>query len=195
MIDKFESKSAHNNASDEELVKLFLESQDNRYLEKLYERYALKVYQKCLSLTKDASRAEDLMHDIFLKLIFKMNTFKEDAKFSTWLFSITYNHCMDLIRAGKRKIVTVYEENIEFEDDQDLLRIFDQEEIDTKSLKGALNLLTIDEKALIYLKYLEDRSIREISTIFEITESAVKMRLMRSRNKLRKKYIEFFLFG
>jgi RNA polymerase sigma factor (sigma-70 family) len=195
MIDKFAGNCGQHNASDEELVKLFLESQDNRYFEKLYERYAVKVYQKCVSLTRDTSRAEDLVHDVFLKLMFKMSTFKEDAKFSTWLFSITYNHCMDLMRSGKRKIVTVYEENIELEDDKDLLTIFDIEEIDTRSLKAALSHLNLEEKAMIYLKYLDNKSIRDIARIFEITESAVKMRLMRSREKLRKNYLEFFLFG
>ncbi len=45
---------------------------------------------------------------------------------------------------------------------------------------------------MIYLKYLDDRSIRDIARLFQTTESSVKMRLMRSRQKLRKKYLEAF---
>ncbi|WP_439558086.1 RNA polymerase sigma factor [Dyadobacter sp.] len=194
MIELLFEDYAQHNVSDEELVKLFLDSQDNRYFQKLYERYAFKVYQKCLSFTKDTSRSEDLTQDIFLKLLFKMSSFKKDAKFATWLFSITYNHCMDTMRSGRRKIVTIYVENADQEDDSDIQRIFEVEEVNTISLKAALTHLDLEEKSLLYLKYLDDRTIREIAHIFKMTESAVKMRLMRSREKLRKKYLETVLF-
>jgi RNA polymerase sigma factor (sigma-70 family) len=185
---------ARHNSTDEELVKLFLESQDNRYFEKLYERYSFKVYQKCLSLIKDASKAEDLTHDVFLKLIFKMDTFKEDAKFSTWLFSITYNHCMDLLRSNKKRVVTVYEETADLVDEYDMLTVFESDEVNMQSLKHALDQLNLDDKALLFMKYMDDLSIRDIAKTFKLTESAVKMRLMRSREKLKRKYYEALLF-
>lgn len=185
---------ARHNSTDEELVKLFLESQDNRYFEKLYERYSFKVYQKCLSLIKDASKAEDLTHDVFLKLIFKMDTFKEDAKFSTWLFSITYNQCMDLLRSNKKRVVTIYEESADLVDDFDILTVFEVDEVNMQSLKHALDQLNLDDKALLFMKYMDDLSIRDIAKTFKLTESAVKMRLMRSREKLKRKYYEALLF-
>jgi DNA-directed RNA polymerase specialized sigma24 family protein len=71
------------NLSDEELVRLYIDTQRNAYFERLYERYCDKVYRKCLSFTKDPVRAEDFTHDIFLKLIIKLGGFREQAKFST----------------------------------------------------------------------------------------------------------------
>lgn len=185
---------AQHNATDEELVKLFVQTQENRFFERLYERYSDKVYHKCLSFVKDSAKAEDLTHDIFLKLIFKLGTFKEDAKFSTWLYSITYNHCMDQLRSNKKRGEVFKEEPIEVPDDVDLNNIFDGEDVQAKNLKAALDQLTVEEKGVLFMKYMDDLSIRDIADIFKVTESAVKMRLLRSREKLRKKYLETIIF-
>lgn len=185
---------ARHNFTDEELVKLFVETQENRYFEKLYERYSEKVYHKCLSFVKDSAKAEDLTHDIFLKLIFKLGTFKEDAKFSTWLYSITYNHCMDQLRSNKKRGEVLQEDPIEVPDDVDLNNLFDGEDIEVKNLKTALDQLTVEEKGVLFMKYMDDLSIRDIAGIFNVTESAIKMRLLRSREKLRKKYLETIIF-
>jgi RNA polymerase sigma-70 factor (ECF subfamily) len=186
---------ARHNVTDEELVKLFLESGENRYFERLYDRYAYKVFQKCFSLTRDAGRAEDLTHDIFLKLVFKLNTFKKGAKFSTWLFSVTYNHCMDLIRANKKQVTTIYKESADSIEHMDLDEVFGVEEVNTKILRLALEKLLPEEKSLLYMKYMDDRSIRYIAGTAQLTESAVKMRLLRSREKLRRVYLELAYIG
>ena len=180
--------------SDEELVKLFVDTQQNKFFEKLYERYADKVYHKCISFVKDSAKAEDLTHDIFLKLIFKLGTFKEDAKFSTWLYSITYNHCMDQLRTNKKRGEVFQDEPLEVPDDIDLNVLFDGDDVIAKNLTAALDHLTVDEKAILFMKYMDELSIRDIANIFKVTESAVKMRLLRSREKLRKKYLETIIF-
>ncbi|WP_221389860.1 RNA polymerase sigma factor [Dyadobacter sp. NIV53] len=185
---------AKHNLTDEELVKLFVETQENRHFEKLYERYSDKVYHKCLSFVKDIARAEDLTHDIFLKLIFKLGTFKEDAKFSTWLYSITYNHCMDQLRTNKKRGEVLQDELMEVPDDVDLNNLFDGDDIQAKNLKTALDQLNVEEKGVLFMKYMDNMSIRDIADIFNVTESAIKMRLLRSREKLRKKYLETIIF-
>ncbi len=172
---------------DEELVALYVDSQKNIYFEEIYERYANKVYRKCYSFVYNQAKAEDFTHDIFLKLIVKIGTFKETSKFSTWLYSITYNFCMDQIRVSKKNQEVALEGDYEPADDyedQDLMQM------QGSQLNKSLEKIPSDEKALILMKYQDDFSIKEIADTLKITESAVKMRLLRSKEKLRKLYLE-----
>lgn len=180
--------------SDEELVRLYVETQRNTYFEKLYERYCDKVYRKCLSFTKDPLRAEDLTHDIFLKLVVKLSSFREQAKFSTWLYSITYNYCTDQLRSHNlRKEVYMDDswDRLDIESDDGL---GEMAEMEAKQLERALLQLAPEEQTMLLMKYQDDISIRDIASINGLTESAVKMRLKRSRDKLRKNYLEGVVF-
>lgn len=180
---KFSRYSTH---KDEELVALYLSSQRNEYFEEIYERYVNKVYRKCYSFVYNQEKAEDLTHDIFLKLIVKIGSFKETSKFSTWLYSITYNYCMDQIRIGKKRTETALNDQMELSDENDT------EELDFQSneINRSLGQMPADERAILQMKYQEDFSIKEIADTLKITESAVKMRLMRSKEKLKKIYLE-----
>lgn len=180
--------------SDEELVRLYVETQRNTYFEKLYERYCDKVYRKCLSFTKDPLRAEDLTHDIFLKLVVKLSSFREQAKFSTWLYSITYNYCTDQLRSHNLRREVYMDDNwdrLDLESDDGL---GEMAEMEAKQLERALHQLAPEEQTMLLMKYQDDISIRDIASINGLTESAVKMRLKRSRDKLRKNYLEGVVF-
>lgn len=194
MLVKTHSKSTRDSRTDEELVRLYVETQRNFYFEQLYERYADKVYRKSLSFVKDSAKAEDFTHDIFIKLIVKLGTFKEDARFSTWLYSITYNYCMDQLRVAKKRGEIYSDEELEMADSVDLNTVFDDGDVEVKRLNKAMDYLSADEKSILMMKYQDDLSIRDIADIFRVTESAVKMRLLRSREKLRKKYLETAVF-
>jgi RNA polymerase sigma factor (sigma-70 family) len=194
MLVKTHAKSTKDPRSDEELVRLYVETQRNFYFEQLYERYADKVYRKSLSFVKDSAKAEDFTHDIFIKLIVKLGTFKEDARFSTWLYSITYNYCMDQLRVAKKRGEIYSDEELEAVDSVDLNTVFDEGDVEVKRLNKAMDHLSADEKSILMMKYQDDLSIRDIADIFRVTESAVKMRLLRSREKLRKKYLETAVF-
>lgn len=177
--------------ADEELVRLYVETQRNVYFEELYDRYVDKVYRKCLSFVKNEAQAEDFTHDIFLRVVLKVGSFKEHAKFSTWLYSITYNYCMDQVRQVKKQAEIAFDENFDLEDDTEDLELV---EMQTQGLKKALQKIDPDEKAILLMKYQDNFSIKEISETFKITESAVKMRLMRTKEKLKKIYTENIIF-
>lgn len=179
--------------TDEELIRLYVANQRNAYFEALYERYCDKVYRRCLMLTKDPVKAEDFTHDIFLRLIVKVGSFKEQAKFSTWLYSVTYNYCMDHLRSNKHKEVYVeegYDDFPSYTDTDDA----EVAEMEARRLNQALTYLTPEEQSLLMMKYQDELSIRDIASTLRVTESAVKMRLKRSKEKLRKHYVESAIF-
>ncbi len=175
------------NISDEELVDLYVSLQRNIYFDEIYERYAQKICRKCFSFVADRAKAEDMTHDIFLKVITKVGTFKKTARFSTWLYSITYNHCMDSIRKEKRSREEAIDENIEFVEE-----VIDQElmAMQSEGLRKSFEKITPQEKAIILMKYQDNFTIEDIADSLKISESAVKMRLMRTKDKIRKHYLE-----
>ncbi len=177
--------------TDEQLVKLFIETQKNIYFEQLYDRYSDKVFRKCVSFVKDEAQAEDFTHDIFMKLVLNLGSYKETAKFSTWLFSITYNYCIDQIRIAKKHQEVALDDNFDAADDDDDAAMA---EMDAQRLHKAMALILPEEKSILMMKYQDDLSIKEISTSLDVSESAVKMRLLRAKEKLRKIYLENMIF-
>lgn len=177
--------------SDEQLVRLFVDTQKNIYFEHIYDRYSDKVYRKCLSFVRDEAKAEDFAHDIFLKLVLNIGSYKETSKFSTWLFSITYNYCIDQLRIAKKKAEIELDENFDFVDDFEDAEVA---EMEARKLNSALEHISVEDRSILMMKYQDDLSIKEISTSLDISESAVKMRLLRAKEKLKKIYLENLLF-
>ena len=176
--------------SDEELVNFYLETRQNDYFEQLYQRYCHKVNAKCMSFTKNTAQAEDLTQDIFLRLIAKLDSYKRQAKFSTWLYSITYNYCTDQVRSPRRRqeqlLVDGWEKLNVGTDDS----LAESDELSSRYVQQAMMRLPYVEQQLLRQKYEDDFSIRELADHHSVTESAVKMRLKRSRDRLRQYYWE-----
>ncbi|GAB3976640.1 RNA polymerase sigma factor [Spirosoma terrae] len=176
----------HTSLTDENLIRLYLPHQPKECFETLYNRYVNKVYRRCLSLTQDSAKAEDFTHDIFLKVFDKLDAFQERARFSTWLYSIAYNYCLDQIRIGKRLKTVTMEEDEEFDMAESQDTLIHEETL--QMVKQAIKTLSYEETRMLKLKYEDGLSIDEISRLYEIKASAVKMRLKRSRDKIHRLY-------
>ncbi|MGO3708346.1 MAG: RNA polymerase sigma factor [Mesonia hippocampi] len=181
----------HAKLSDEELIRDIVKTRDTNKFATLYNRYAEKVYHKCLSFSKSPEEAQDLVHDIFIKLFVKLSTFNHQSKFSTWLYSFTYNFCVNHVerKLKKHKEKFVSSENLTIYENynQEISReIHDREIFDLKTEKLQLALLKIDanSKTLLLMKYQDDFSIKEIMDALSLKESAVKMRLNRAKARL-----------
>lgn len=174
--------------TDEDLVKAIVKNNNTLLFEVLYDRYAMLVYNKCFGFAKDADEAKDLTQDVFLKLFVKLASFKGKSKFSTWLYAFTYNHCVNYVTRNtakkfeKQSVDYAAIENLSYHDDGDDDTSFLDMKVD--KLKVALELISPEEKMILLLKYQDNLSIKEITSILDIGESAVKMRIKRAKDKL-----------
>ena len=185
-----EENDPYAHLSDEELVKRIVANNNPMLFGKLYDRYAKMVYNKCYGFAKSQDEAEDLTQDVFLQLFIKLKMFKGKSKFSTWLYSFTYNFCVNYVNRNKQRKMS--DKSIPVEDSEYKLsaEIPDENlfEMKSKKLKKALDLIDPEEKSLLLLKYQDGASIKELMDVLELGESAVKMRLKRSKERLMETY-------
>ena len=172
--------------SDEELVKRIVADNDPMLFGKLYDRYAKLVYNKCYGFAKSEDEAEDLTQDVFLQLFIKLRTFKGKSKFSTWLYSFTYNFCVNYVNRNKQR--KIRDKSVQVENSEHKLteEVPDESlyEMKADKLKKALEQISPEEKSILLLKYQDGASIKELVTLMELGESAVKMRLKRAKERL-----------
>ncbi len=177
--------------SDKEIIRLLKETGDTQYFGLLYDKYAPKVYQKCISMLKHEEDAKDLVHDILVKAFVKIGTFRGDASFSTWVYHITYNACIDFLKKQQKHQKQIVNDsspsNADQIEDSDLEDV-EIKEIQLERLEEVFKLLDPDEKTLLLMKYQDGLKISQIAIILGISEGAVKMRLKRARAKLKKIY-------
>ncbi len=93
----------HKGLSDEKLVKSFVEAHDEEAFTEIVNRYEDKIYRIALRITHNPSDAEDVLQDVFVTLIEKLDTFHEESKFSTWLYRVAANSSFVHLRTEKRR--------------------------------------------------------------------------------------------
>lgn len=179
--------------SDSQLIALYLQEQDARYFSQLYRRYAGKVFAKCISMLADHGMARDATQDVFIKILLNLSKFTEQSSFSTWVYSITYNYCIDLIRKKKKNIL-IFTEDMGRVGTEKEAEIPDSVilEMETNRLEKVMDKLPVGDKAILDMKYTDDMSIREIGEVLNKTESAIKMQIMRAKIKAQYIYTEMF---
>ncbi|MEM1320908.1 MAG: RNA polymerase sigma factor [Bacteroidota bacterium] len=181
--------------SDSELVKLYLSTQESMYFSKLYQRYSNKIYSKCISLLKDEGLAGDATQEIFVKIFLNMSKFGEKSKFSTWVYSITYNYCIDYLRKRKKDRKLFSDELENPPDIQEEVPDSELLEMEVSRLKRVLENIPSGDKAILLMKYQDDLSIRDIAGVLDKSESAIKMKIKRAKHKAQLVYKQLFPNG
>jgi RNA polymerase sigma-70 factor, ECF subfamily len=177
--------------SDEQIM-LLLRNKDEEAFSILYDRYSKKIVSYFYRmLNKDIDKAEDFMHDLFLKIIEKPDAFDCNLRFKTWIYSIASNMCKN----EYKKIGVRNEFKNEESYKTEFIDNFICEKIDQKLFENNLNEsledLNNDHKTVFLLRYQQEFSIKEIAEITKSPEGTVKSRLFYTIKILSEK-LKFF---
>jgi len=188
IVTKGSSLSSNNRMStnqDQIIIDKILNGNTNAFAE-LVDKYKDLVFTLALRMIKNREEAEEVSQDTFIKTFKSLEKFKGKSKFSTWVYRIAYNTCLDRLKRIKRDyhVVTIDEftENQIKTIDNALSHMEKDEQ--KNEIQKCLNLLPSEDSFLLTLFYFEDQSLEEISEVVGLTANNVKVKLFRSRKKL-----------
>jgi RNA polymerase sigma-70 factor (ECF subfamily) len=175
--------------SDIDLIKQTLAGNQAAYAD-LVIRHQRFVFTLAMRFTKSREDAEEVAQDCFVKAYRSLETFKQESKFSTWLYSIVYTTAMTSLR--KKRVDTS-----SIDDEETYIQIenvssgFDTNNVENKSrsfyLNQAIEQLTADDATIITLFYKGEQSLEEIGQTLGIEANSVKVKLFRARQRLKEK--------
>lgn len=171
---------------------------DASAFEELVVRYREQVYRLCLRMSGNAEDAADLTQEAFVKVWKNLDSFQFDAAFSTWLYRLTSNCCLDFLRSRKRRPTVSLTMETEEEDEQTIELPDDRptpEEAailkeERENLRLAMQTIDPEQRQILTLRVVNDLSYTDIAQVLGIREGTVKSRLSRARESLRKKLTE-----
>ena len=172
--------------NDQELMRI-VQSGDYSPASEIYDRYSGRIYNFAFRFLKNSEAAEDATQEVFVKMLKHANQFHGDAKLSTWLFSITANWCRDYLRKADNKS----------KESEDVLispsgperarsRPEPGERESEQRVQRALQSLTAEQREAILLSRYQGLSYAEIAQIAGCSEGAVKTRVFRAMETLKK---------
>jgi len=193
------------NAKDESLVKVFVDEQNEEAITELVNRYSDKVYRLAYRITGNSDDAEEVLQEVFIILIEKLNTFRQEARFSTWLYRVAANASYMFLRGGKKN----KENLVSFDDykpyndhgvlegvqDKDWSDIPDYKLLSlegTQLIEKAIGELPEEYRIVFHMKDIEGLTSKEIARTLGLSLPAVKSRVLRARLFLRDKLSDYY---
>lgn len=179
---------------DTEIISRVLRGEKALFAElvKKYQNFVFTIAGRYASNREDA---EEMAQDVFVKAYKSLADFRGDAKFSTWLYTITSTTCISFLRKKKLALHSLDQEHVfELADSQD--SGFRANQVEQKSrtsmVNQAIQLLNPDDAKVITLFYKAEQSLEEIGHIMGIDPNTVKVKLHRARQRLKNKMEEYF---
>lgn len=175
-----------------QLIERALEGDQKAYTD-IVARFREQIYHFIYRMVKDKAQAEDLTQETFIKAFRALASFNSNYAFSTWLYKIAANNCIDHFR--KKKLATTSIDTPIKAKDGDLHRDFpDQDQgpeseliskEQTNQIQSAIDSLPAKYKEAILLRHSQDKSYEEISEELDIPLGTVKVRIFRAREMLK----------
>jgi RNA polymerase sigma-70 factor (ECF subfamily) len=172
--------------SDQELMRI-VQAGDFSPASEIYDRYSSRIYNFAFRFLRNSEAAEDATQEVFVKMLKHANQFHGDAKLSTWLFSITANWCRDYLRKADNKpkesddVLVTLPASGENSPERNL-----EQKENEQRIRKALAALTPEQREAILLSRYQGLSYAEIAQISGCSEGAVKTRVFRAMETLKK---------
>lgn len=158
----------------------------------LVETYQRPVYALTYRMLGDLTEAEDAAQETFLRAYSRLHQYDPKHKFSTWLFSIANNHCIDRLRKRRVQFVGLDDSPAIFTLEGESAR--PEEEVlaaeQAEEMHALVHQLAPEYRTPLVLRYWNECSYQEIADVMEISVAAVKSRLFRARKQLAALYVE-----
>ncbi|MDO3677485.1 RNA polymerase sigma factor [Paenibacillus ehimensis] len=156
--------------------------------EKIVQNYQKPIFRYCYHMLGSDTEAEDSGQEVFLKAFRNLTKYSQHVPFGAWLYKIAYNHCIDVIR--KRKLARYLP--FFYRDEKENKHIDQQIEANyfNEFVHRALSRLTTEERNLLILRCVEDKSYEEISLILNQSSANLRKKYGRSAAKFRKYYAQ-----
>ena len=161
---------------------------DGDYFAVIVDRYKLQIYNLMYRYSGSAEDAADMTQDVFCRTFERLGQYKKQKSFFAWLYTLALNFARDWVRKRNTQKQTIDKFSREIVTNEPKLpeRLVETDQ-QMQGLLAALGLIDADRREMLLLKYRHECSIKEIAEIFEISESAVKMRLKRALAEVTKK--------
>jgi RNA polymerase sigma-70 factor (ECF subfamily) len=152
----------------------------------LIDAYKNMVFSLAYKMTKNREDAEEISQDTFIKAYKNLEKFKGDSKFSTWLYRIAYHACLDSIKKNKKHQNTFEINEITFNQIKSVENILEgiERKERAKIMNDCLLKLPEEERAVIWMFYYDELSLKEIIEVTKLSEANIKVKLHRARKKL-----------
>lgn len=156
---------------------------DTAALNELIETHKSVAYSIAFKYLKNKEDAEDITQNAFVIVLNSIKKFRNESKFSTWLYKIIYHECLKVLKQRNKTIEYIPEFT-----SADKLEEVEENTINNKDIESLLAHLKPNEYAIITLFYLKEKSIKEISEITTLSKPNIKVILHRARTKLKSIY-------
>lgn len=186
--------------NERELIAL-LKKKDRDAFKTIVETWQEMVYNTALGILQNEEDAEDTAQEVFIQVFESIGSFKEESKFSTWVYRITVSKAMDHIRKKKRKKRFAFIQSLYGKEDGPMIEPPDffhpgvsiENKENATALFKAINQLSENQKTAFVLSRMEGLSYREIGEIMNLSDSAVDALLQRAKKKLQEALKEYYM--
>lgn len=174
--------------TDIELLDMYKQDERNMWVGVLYGRYSHLVFGLCLKYLKDAENAKDATLAIFEKLITDLKT-REVATFQHWLYTVSRNHCLEILRSSgreeKRKMVYHHENAMNTHQELEAVSFAEMKEAGLNNLENAIASLNEDQQQCVTMFYINEKSYKEIAETTGYSLGEVKSHIQNGKRNLR----------